>query len=118
MPRRAEPRRVQFPGADYPDAYVILPAEWLGAHLLRRDEAVRAAQAHPHANATLTVATVALALADEWGGIPGLSGDDPAHWDLTQTPLPLLLWLEVVVWRDFLMTFEVPKNSSAPLPAG
>ncbi len=112
MPKLNEPRRVPCDLPDYPDAFVVLPPEWLGVHFQRRDEAVRAARVY-NSN-QITLAAIALALADEWGGIPGLGGDDPSKWDLAATPAALLVWLERAVYDDFARVYAVPK---APLPS-
>ena len=116
VPRQPEPRRIDYPDqATYPGAYVVLPGEWLGAHLLRRDEAVRATAAFN--SESLRNAAIALAVADEWGGVPGITGK-PDEWDLRKTPVPLLMWLEREVFLSFAEAFVVPKASAPPSTAG
>lgn len=116
MPRNNQPRRIDCPFPNYSDAYVILPPEWLGEHQQRHDRTVEAARKYN--NARLTFAACSIALADEWGNIPGLQGDDPAQWDFTKVPLSVLRWLEVAVYDDFLKAFIVPKASASPSPNG
>lgn len=100
-------RRLEYPGAEHAGAWVELPDEWRGEHLLRRNQAVAAA-AH-YQDETITVAAISLAIADGWGGIPGLEGADPAQWNFELVPISLLRWMEAVVWLDFLGAFAVPK---------
>lgn len=113
-------RRVNCPVSGYEAAHVVLPPEWLGAHLLRRDEVLAALEKSPAGKSpTLTRAAIALALADDWDGIPGLTDKhDPATWDVTAMPLGVLLWLVEAVYADFAQAFVVPKVSAAPLPHG
>src|SRR3972149_7800013 len=67
-------RRIQCALPGYEPAWVALPDEWLGAHLARRDEAVRAAS--KYADGKITIAAISLCIVDDWGGIPGLEGRD------------------------------------------
>ena len=57
--------------------WIGLPDEWLGAHALRQDEAQRKSESLPKPYQTWTVA---LALLEDWGGLPGLDGK-PEAWD-------------------------------------
>lgn len=101
-------RRIDCPIPGYESAYVVLPAEWLGEHLVKRDEVLDALSLK---NATLLRASIALAIADDWGGIPGLEQrNDPAKWELHKTPLTLLLWLVATVYNDFERAFVIPKG--------
>ena len=84
-------RRIVYPGPAY-SAWVEIPGEWLGAHLLRRDQALKALEQY-RADVTLWRASLSLVLADDWGGVRGLEGRDPAQWDLTVTPIAVLEWL-------------------------
>jgi hypothetical protein len=110
MPELRAPRRIQCPIPGHEAAYVVLPAEWLGVHWIRRDDVVEAAGArikHP----VMLRAAIALAVADDWENVPGL-GDkhDPATWDLAQMPIGILIWLVDAVYTDFARAFEVPKG--------
>ena len=109
-------RRIQCALPGYESAWVDLPDEWLGAHLARRDEAVRAAS--KYRDGKITIAAISLCIVDDWGGIPGLEGRDPAQWDFLKLPIVLIVWLESVVFEDFAKAFTVPKASSALSPRG
>lgn len=109
-------RRVKCPLPAYKDAWVELPPEWLGEHLLKRDQAVRASLKLN--NSEITMAAISLCIVEDWGGIPGLTGKDPAGWDFTKVPLPLLTWLEQAVFDSFKQAFSIPKASSSSPPAG
>jgi len=109
-------RRIQCALPGYEAAWVDLPDEWLGRHLARRDEAVRAAS--KYRDGKITIAAISLCIVDGWGGIPGLEGRDPAQWDFLLLPIVLIVWLETVVFDDFAKAFTVPKASSAQLPRG
>jgi hypothetical protein len=109
-------RRFHFPGPQYPAAWVELPDEWLGEHLMKRDAAARAAS---HFNdGKITIAAISLCLADDWGGIPGLEGRDPTKWDFAKVPILIMVWLEREVFDDFAKAFTVPKVYSPPSPRG
>lgn len=116
MPKANAPRRFDCPFPDYASAYVVLPPEWLGEHQMRHDRTVEAARKYQ--NSRITFAACSLALADEWGGIDGLDGNDPTQWDMAKVPLSVLRWLEAVVYDDFLMAFIVPKAPAPPSPNG
>jgi len=105
-------RRIVYPGPAY-SAWVEIPGEWLGAHLLRRDQALKALEQY-RADVTLWRASLSLVLADDWGGVRGLEGRDPAQWDLTVTPIAVLEWLCESVFDDFARAFVIPKAPSAP----
>jgi hypothetical protein len=112
-----QPRRVDYPDQTaFPGAHVTLPAEWLGEHFMARDVAVAAAE---HFNSLqITRACVALCLADEWGGIPGLTGSNPAAWEFGKVPAILLIWLERTVVDDFAQVYAIPKASAEPSSGG
>lgn len=109
-------RRFDCPVEGHTSAYVVLPDEWLGKHALRRDDALKAISNLENKTVELSNAIMAVCLADEWDGIPGLEGNDPDGWRVEETPLVLLNWLAQVVIADFNASFIVPKNSSEPLP--
>lgn len=109
----ALPRRVDYPDqTSFPGAHVTLPAEWLGEHFIIRDRAVAAAE--HFGSPTITRACIALCLAVEWGGIPGLEGTDPAGWHLERVPAGLLIWLDRTVVDDFARVYVIPKDSAGP----
>jgi len=110
--RRPESRRIDCPHPDYRDVYVVLPAEWLGVHAVRRDQAVRAAARHKSDD--LTALAIALAIVDDWGGIAGLDGDEPEKWQLDRVPIPVIAWLTDSVMTDFASAYVVPKEQSPP----
>ena len=108
--------RIYCPLEKYAEAWVALPEEWLGEHLLKRDAAIRAAAKHK--NNEITLAAISLSIADGWGGIPGLEGKDPAKWEFGKIPIPVLKWLETTVFDNFSEAFKIPKASSSLSPAG
>ncbi len=109
-------RRIRCLLPQYPNAWVDLPDEWLGEHLQKRDAAVRAASRFN--DGRITIAAISLCLADDWGGILGLEGKNPAKWDFSRMPIVLMVWLEHEVFDDFSKAFTVPKVSSLLLPIG
>lgn len=106
------PRRLQCPHPDYADAYVVLPAEWLGEHALRKARAEKAAESYE--NGQMTLLAVALLLVDEAGNIPGLDGNDPSQWKLEKVPIPILVWVQEAVLSDYASAFTLPKAPSSP----
>ena len=108
-------RRKDCPLPDLEKAFVILPDEWFGIHAVRRDQAVN--EFAKYESQTLLYFGIALALVDDWGGIPGLEGK-PEKWDFTKLPLEVIAWVNDVVLSDFNMAFIVPKNSLSPSPSG
>ena len=109
-------RRSQCALPGYESAWVDLPDEWLGEHLRRRDEASRSAS--KYRDGRITIAAISLCIVDDWGGIPGLEGRDPAQWDFLKLPIVMIVWLESVVFEDFAKAFTVPKVYSSPSPTG
>jgi len=107
--KRDKSKRVLCPHPDYLDACIILPPEWLGSHIRRRDEVVSAIG--KQGAAELYNLAIALAIADGWENIPGIEGEDPVEWDLEKTPVQLISWIGETVLEDFARSFEVPKNS-------
>ena len=103
-------RRIECTLPRYEGGYVILPDEWLGIHIQRRDEAVEAAAKYN--SRSLTQFVIALALAEEWGGFPGLEGD-PQTWDVSKFPAALIFWFNRAVTWDFLLDGAIPKEPSS-----
>ena len=108
MPRQSEPKRIACPLPDYAETFVVLPGEFLGRHLVRRTAAVAAAA--KWADSQIAEAAIALAVVDEFGGVPGAETPEPAAWDLTATPVPVLIWLKTEVYAEFTKAFDVPKG--------
>jgi len=101
--------RIKYPGSEFPDAAVIVPKHWLGKHCQKRDEALLAAK--DYKNVEITNLSIALHLVEGYENIPGVEGDDPTKWDLTETPLLIISWLSEVVIGSFQKDYDVPKNS-------
>ena len=108
-------RRKDCPLPGLEDAFIVLPDEWFGIHAVRRDQAVAISTGEE--GKTLELFAIALALLDDWGGIPGLEGN-PENWDFTKLKLEIIAWINETVLLDFNMAFIVPKNSSSPSPSG
>lgn len=89
-----------------------IPSEWLGYHVDRRDKALAEARESGIKSSTLQDFAVALALAEDWGNIPGLDGP-PDQWDFQDVPLPLIAWMIATVVGPFADCFRVPKVSSS-----
>ena len=106
--RRSEPKRVQCPVEGYEDNYVVLPAEWTGKHLIKRDEIVEGMKGSGFEDSEdMRKLAISLGLAEEIN-IPSL-GDEPEDWDIGDVPLPVLSWLISAVFGDFLAATFVPK---------
>jgi hypothetical protein len=95
-------RRKSLPNGDWVD----LPDEWLGKHLLYRDNAVEALSAIKQN--TLLQAGIGLALTDNWN-ISEITSRDPHEWKVDEWPLVLVSWLAQEVFVDFARAFYVPK---------
>lgn len=108
-------RRIDCTISGFENAFVVLPDEWLGEHLARRDRAI--AKHSEMRSAALTEFGVALALAEDWGGIPGLDGN-PENWDFEQMSAKIINWFTQIVISDFRTCFEIPKVTSSPSPNG
>lgn len=109
--------RVGCPFSKWPEAWVELPDEWLGRHIGKRDEAVANAIDRGIESSTLIQFAIALALAENWGGIPGLDGP-PEKWDFAQVPAEIIGWLNRVIVGSYDECFQVPKASSSQSPNG
>ena len=106
---KKEPRRIDYPDQEDYKAWVILPAEWLGEHAVTREKIIAQSEAFQHVE--LLNAAIALAVVDDYGGIPGFEGADPEKWEPAKCPLRLLTWLTREVIEDFAEAYAVPKNS-------
>lgn len=108
-------RRIDCPIPGLEDAYVVLPDDWLGEHLIKRDEAV--SEYRKMGSAAMIDLGVALTLAEDWRGIPGLEGK-PENWDLRKLRAQVINWLVAVVVGDFNKCFDFPKQPSSPSETG
>lgn len=106
--KRTKARKIYCPHPDYEDAYVVLPAEWTGRHAQARSEVISIVgdgKASEYYNTA-----IALVLAEEWGNIQGIEGDDPSKWNLDEVPIPVMVWLTREVIHDFNSAFRISKN--------
>lgn len=107
--RRGKPKKIHCWHEDYKENYVVLPAEWLGQHLVKRDEIILSLKGTEFEHSEdMRKLAISLQLADEIH-IPSL-GDDPEDWDIGNVPLPVLSWLIEVVFGDFLSATFIPKG--------
>lgn len=101
-------RRFTCPIPDLADAgyFIELPDRWLGAHLIRYQEANEKL-----AGGTLPALLASFArhaaLLDDWN-LPGVNGN-PENWDLAKADLQVVSWVNEVVNADFSQAFIVPK---------
>ena len=107
--KKENERRLDCPIAEFKDAYVILPKYWLGEHCIKRDEAIQAAKEYK--SVEVSNFSISLHLVDEFVNIPGMKDNDLKDSPLDQTPLVIISWLSEVVLNDFLLAYNVPKNS-------
>ena len=105
-------RRLDCPAG----GWIGLPDEWLGAHALKQDDAKRRAQ-EAGLSETFQTWAIALSLLEDWGDIPGLSGN-PDKWDLSQKSWPVLNWISNEVITDLTMALRFPKVLPAASPDG
>lgn len=92
--------------------WIELPDEWLGEHLLRRDQVL----AKTSTTGIVKNFTLAIALLENWD-LPGLTGK-PDKWDVAKLPAAIIVWVASVVTADFAQVFEVPKNFLRPSQIG
>ena len=104
--------RLNCPFEKYKDAWVEIPDEWTGAHVAKRDAAVKLASSVLNIpSAELRNLVVSLALTDAHGNIPGMEDPDPANWDVTITPVPIITWLGSAVLDQYNSCYVLPKAS-------
>lgn len=103
-----ESRRIEYPDQESHQAYVVMPAEWLGEHAIRREEVMLHAEKFKQVE--LLNAAIALAVVDDFGGFPGFESNDPREWEPAKCPITLLTWLSQVVVADLAAAYQVPKN--------
>ena len=95
--------------AGYNEAWIALPDEWLGRHMIAHDEARDAAkEAVFSKHVVLVNFSICMALLDDWR-IPDLPAN-VREWDITSVPIPFMIWAANVVFPDYLGAFNVPKD--------
>jgi len=101
-----------------PVYFLDVPDEWLGKHLSVRDTAVTGLANGEAAGMPIEFKTfaISLALADNWN-LPGVTGKMESV-DFNMLNLSIMAWVNYTVWGSFNRCFNVPKNSSPPLPNG
>ncbi len=105
--KRNAPKKIYCHIKGYEKNFVVLPKEWTGKHLIKRDEIVKGLADNYRDSEDMRKLAVSLGLAEEIN-IPSL-GKDPEDWDIANVPLPILSWLVDVVFGDFLAATFVPK---------
>jgi hypothetical protein len=96
--------------------WIELPDVWKGKHARRRDEASGLAS-EKNLPSTLLRFSVAMAIIENWGGIPGLDGN-PELWNLEEIGWDILNWVADVVFTDLNKALTVHRNFSNPSPSG
>lgn len=96
--------------------WIGLPDEWMGAHAERRDEAQRKAEQTTQSD-TLRAWIVALALLEDWGGVPGMDGK-PEAWDMKQMSWPVMNWIAQTTLADLQTALRFPKALPGSSPVG
>ena len=116
--RRGVPSNMgrEFAHPARPDCIIVLPDDWLYEHEARRNEAIERAKELQLPDSWVGL-SAAIALLDDWRDIPGLPAN-PERWELGKMPIEVGEWLKQTAHEDFFKAFEVPKNSSPPLPNG
>jgi len=109
---RGDQRKLTCPHPDYPNAFVILPKEWLGEHAIRKDRALQLAD--EHGSPEISNFAVCMSILDDWGNIPGMDSKDLDKWDFGVTPIPVISWVVETVLTDFSLAYIVPKELSQP----
>lgn len=107
----------------FPAVNITLPDVWLGAHLIRYDQAVRDASEISRGAIPVSLLlagvdvpkiiadfAVALCLLDSFE-IEGMPVGSRAQWRPDQVPITVMVWVKETVFEDFLKSFKVPKNS-------
>lgn len=103
-------RKVECPAG----GWIGLPDEWQGVHAVRQEEAQQKVEHLPKPYQTWAVA---LALLEDWGDIPGLSGN-PDRWDFGGKSWPVMNWISLTVFADLQNALRFPKVSPAASPDG
>ena len=109
---RDDQKKITCPHPDYPNAFIVLPKEWLGEHAIRKDRASQLAEEYKSTD--IINFAVCMSILDDWGNIPGMDSKDLNEWDFRITPMPLIAWVVEEVLTDFSLAYIVPKESSQP----
>ena len=104
--------RFDCPHEKWAECFIDVPDEWLGLHSQRYQEAGELVASKGLRGSTADFVRN-LTILDHWN-LPGLPANNPPGWDILQTPLLLIGWVNAVVTPSFLACFALPKNSSAP----
>ena len=104
-------RKIEYPGGG---AWVLLPPEWLGKHMVRRDQVVEGLD--EKVTRSLQRVAISLAIVDDFE-IPGI-GKRQEEWDFDEISVNVLQWLINSVYMDFGMAFIVPKKKSPKSRSG
>lgn len=102
---------------------ITLPEQWLGDHLIRYEQATKAADLAQGAMPPEVMSgmptpgiisdfVVALCILDDWT-IPNMPANMRA-WRVDKVPLQVMLWVRHTTMTSFKEALVVPKNSSAP----
>jgi hypothetical protein len=107
-------RRIDCPFI--PGAWIEIPDRWLGAHIDRRDEAGEKAR-ELKLRPTAANFAVAIALMDDWHGLPGMDGK-PDRWKFAEIDAGLIAWINGQVLGDYMTCFLSPAvyYSQSPTP--
>ncbi len=105
---RDDQLKLTCPDPDYPNAFIVLPREWLGEHAIRKDRALQLAK--EHGSQEISNFAVCMSILDDWGNIPGLDEKAPDKWDFNVVPIRLITWVVETVLSDFGLAYTVPKE--------
>jgi hypothetical protein len=109
-------RKIDCPIEGQEECWIGLPDEWLGRHILRRDQALAKIRESKQESELFIRFSISMALMEDWK-LPGLGGN-PEQWDLEQVNLTVMLWVSEAVLSDFGTALLVPKARSAPSQTG
>ena len=109
---REDQKKLTCPDPDYPNAFIILPREWLGEHAIRKDRALQLVE--KHGSPEISNFAVCMSILDDWGNIPGIDEKNVDKWDFNITPIRIITWVVETVLADFTLAYIVPKESLPP----
>lgn len=98
-------RQIDCPFEEHKGSFIVLPDQWQGRHLQRRDQAIE--KSLPYDSQILTELSICLAILDDWS-IPGLTGN-PENWDFLQLDAKIINWIREATISDFAECFKIPK---------
>ena len=107
---RDEQKKINCPHPDYEHTFIVLPKEWLGEHVIRKDAALEIINKQ-HKSGDISNFAAAMAIVDDWGNIPGMEKRRPDEWDMAKVPVPIIAWVINEVLEDFAAAYKVPKVS-------